>query len=100
MWIHNTRTQIQKVILYSKTNFNVHNKDFYYTKINLSNNDVTILNALFLVISFLIYINGLLITKTSVCKYYTRKINPIRIGGLMTGWCKDAMALGGHGTSY
>ena len=32
--IHSTRTQIQKMILYSKTGFNVRFKDFWYTKIN------------------------------------------------------------------
>ena len=36
MWIHSTRTQIQKVILYSKLIWKVRFKDFWYTKINLS----------------------------------------------------------------
>ena len=36
MWIHSTKTQIQHVILYSKINFKRSFKDFWYTKINLS----------------------------------------------------------------
>ena len=36
MWIHNTRTQIQRVILYSNLVLNVRFKDFWYPIINLS----------------------------------------------------------------